>query len=271
MRGLNVKQKSALNKLFKLLENESKDAKPQPTDGPRAYLISIVKRAKPFAKKEADSASAMPQMVRAEESQSQTKATFTFAERAKDLGEPSRFKCVLIQEGLGNLRDAFYYSKDALKSAVDVFDGKKIMANHPSESEENERPERDVRDILGHYENVQYEEAKDGRGQLTGEVVIPQGQAFDWARNLMSHSVDYSSKYPGKEFIGLSINASGDANEMPIDDLMKQGVPDSCMNKLQEAKANGIENIKLVTVISDAKSCDLVTQAGADGKILSEI
>jgi hypothetical protein len=69
----------------------------------------------------------------------------------------ARFRVALIQEGLGNLRDGFYYTKQALESAVPAFEGKKAYADHPSRSEESDRPERSVRDIVGHYENLKLE------------------------------------------------------------------------------------------------------------------
>ena len=41
--------------------------------------------------------------------------------------------------------------------------------------------------------------------------------------------------------------------------------------KLAEAKENGIESVKVVRKIKSAVSCDLVTEAGAGGKILNFI
>lgn len=187
-------------------------------------------------------------------------------------GDPSvftRFKSILLQEGLGNFRDGYYYSRQALESAAQVFEGKKIYADHPTSLDEQVRPERSVRDVLGHFENVLVEDGDDGRALLVGEVVIPPDEPFLWARSLMGHSVIYAQKYPDKDFVGLSINASGDATEMAIDKLTEQGVPASVLAKLEEFKEQGNQIVKLVTVIAEAVSCDLVTEAGAGGKILS--
>lgn len=180
----------------------------------------------------------------------------------------TKFKVVLLQEGMGNFRDGYWYSKDALKSAIPVFEGAKIYADHPSKMDEAVRPERTVRDILGNFEDVHLEEADGQRAQLVGTVSILGDESFRWARSLMEHAVEFAKKYPDKEFVGLSINANGDSNEMPIDDLISSGVPDSTLPKLQQAKDEGIDSIKIVTVISDAVSCDLVTEAGAGGKVL---
>lgn len=179
----------------------------------------------------------------------------------------TRFKTIMLVEGLGNFRDGYYYSRDALISAVPIFEGAKIYADHPSSFDEQTRPERSVRDILGHFENVHIEEAN-GQGMMVGEVVIPLDEPFLWARSLMGHAVDYAMKYPDKDLVGLSINASGDATEITIDDLMITGVPEAAQTKLAELKLQGSEVVKLVTVIAEATSCDLVTEAGAGGKIL---
>lgn len=181
------------------------------------------------------------------------------------------FQVVIIQEGLGNLKDGFYYTKECLKNSITHFEGKKIYADHPSSQEEEVRPERSVRDILGYFENVKYEEAE-GRGQLTASVRLMDEAPYSWARGLMRYAVDFSKKFPDKEFVGLSINASGDAEEKPVEDFMKEyQVPESAMVKLQSAVSQGLGSVRVVNLITDAISCDLVTEAGAGGKVLSMI
>ena len=186
---------------------------------------------------------------------------------------PTVFKATLLQEGLGNLKDTYYYTKDALESAVAIFEGKKIYADHPSESDESNRPERSVRDILGYFENVAYEEGDDGRGALVADVCLVDEQPYSWARGLMRIAcTEYAKKFPDKEFVGLSINASGDAQETTIDDFLNEAnVPDTAIPKLKKAKEEGIDTIRLVHEITDAVSCDLVTEAGAGGKVMSLI
>lgn len=178
------------------------------------------------------------------------------------------FRCVLLQEGLGNLKDAYYYSKDALTSAVPVFEGKKIYADHPSSVEEQVRPERSVRDVLGHFENVSLEESDDGVSRLVGDVKILPDQSFAWARSLMRHSVDYAQKYPDKDFVGLSINAGGDAEEADIEKVL-ESAPAASKLKLEQAKDEGINKVRWVSKITEAVSCDLVTEAGAGGKVVA--
>lgn len=186
----------------------------------------------------------------------------------------SKFNVLLIEEGLGNLRDCFYYTKESLKNAADtgLFEGKKCFADHPSEIEETTRPERSTRDILGYYENVRYEESSEGRGRLVGDLHIMVSPAFSWAQTLMATSVEYAQKYPSSDFAGLSINASGSASEVPIDDFLREGdLPKTVIPKLLDAKSQGISIIRPVSQLKDAVSIDLVTEAGAGGKILQMI
>lgn len=179
-----------------------------------------------------------------------------------------RFNVILLQEGLGNLKDCYYYTGDCIKTAPGIFEGKKIYADHPDQIQEQTRPERSVKDILGHFENVHVEEADDGRAMLCADVVILPGEPFDWARSLMKHSVEYAKQYPEMDFVGLSINASGDADDIPLEQFMKtQNLSDSILPKLQQALAEGITEIKPVSAITEAVSADLVTEAGAGGKI----
>ena len=86
---------------------------------------------------------------------------------------PTKFRVILLKEGMGNSRDAYYYSRDAIISAVTVFEGRKIYSDHPSLAEEETRPERSVRDILGYFESVGAEEQPDGCMALVGDAAHP--------------------------------------------------------------------------------------------------
>ena len=184
-------------------------------------------------------------------------------------GGGGKYKVLLIQEGLGNLRDCFYYTKDCLKNSVDSFEGVKCFADHPNQIEEQIHPERSTRDILGHYEDVEYVE-ENGRGQLQATLILCEGEHFDWARSLLTNALEYSTKYSNAEFVGFSINASGEAGSSDLDEFIRSGdVPDDALQKLQAALADGIEEIRPVSALTDAVSVDLVTEAGAGGKILT--
>ena len=193
-----------------------------------------------------------------------------FLEAARDNGVgPTRFKVALIQEGLGNLRDGFYYTREALESAVTAFEGKKCFADHPSRSEENDRPERSVRDIVGHYENLHIEENEDGSAALCADLVMLPDAPFEWARSLVRHAVEYSKSFPDKEFVGLSINAAGDAKAVEVKSFLDTQIPSSCKPKIMKAMEQGLSQVRVVTTIRDAVSTDIVTEPGARGKVIS--
>lgn len=230
---------------------------------------------KAAATTEADSSSANVQVTRESAAprlaggfhiNTNIRSHFKEASAADDGIGPTRFRVTLIQEGMGNLGNSFFYTKEALKSAVSVFEGKKIYADHPAADDEQNRPERSVRDILGHFENIRYEESESGQGELTGDVVVMPDKPYEWARALLRHSVHFAKKFPDKDFIGLSINAGGDAQEMPIEEVLRGSVGPVAL-KLEKAREQGITTVKRVTRINEAVSCDLVTEAGAGGKV----
>lgn len=182
--------------------------------------------------------------------------------------EGKRFRVTLLQEGLGNLKDGFYYTAQAIQSAVPIFEGKQFFVNHPGASEEQDRPERDVRDIAGYFENCAAGLNADGVTCLDGDLVMMTGPAFERERTLMMESLQYSLKHQDMDLVGLSINASGDFSTVGIEAFLnEQPCPDACKPKLLEALSKGITMIRPVQEIDSAVSCDLVTTAGAGGKI----
>ena len=193
-----------------------------------------------------------------------------FLEATKPAETQTMFRVVLLEEGLGNLHDAYYYTREALESAVSVFNGLKIFADHPSLEEEEIRPERSTRDILGHYENVSVEDGDAGRAWLCGDLNLLPSDDCGWARGLMVRAIENAKKFPDTPFIGLSINAGGAATKTPIDDVIASA-PDGAKEKLTQAKDQGIDTVKVVQQITRGTSCDLVTEAGAGGKILNII
>lgn len=243
----------------------------------KGFVISPPSQDLGEKKEEADSASANTASLRAglkKESKIgfRTRSFLESQVNIKDnKGGTTRYKVVLLEEGMGNFNASAYYSKEALASAIPIFEGKKIYADHPQESEATERPERSVRDILGHFENIHVQESKSGQAQLVGDVVVMGGSSYQWARELMEHSVEYAKKFPDKEFVGLSINASGDSEEITMEEAQKRGIPDGALPKIQEAKKQGINTLTYVSEFKEAVSCDLVTEAGAGGKILNLI
>lgn len=197
-----------------------------------------------------------------------SRGSFVEAIGTESQGSGRRFRVVLLQEGMGNMEDCFYYTKKAIQSAVPIFEGAQFYVNHPAQSEETDRPERDVREIAGYFEKLSTQVAQDGRTQLAGDLVLLAGNAFDRERSLMVESIEYAQKHPGKDLVGLSINANGDFEEANLQNFMQmEDIPPGAMEKLNEALQRGITTIRPVNEMTSAVSCDLVTVAGAGGRI----
>jgi hypothetical protein len=181
-----------------------------------------------------------------------------------------KYKVVLIEEGLGNLQTCFYYTREALEGAAKtkLFEGKKCYADHPDAISEKTRPERSVRDIIGYFQDTKIEDGVAGHALLVGTLCLNDTPQNNWAVSLVESSLGVSGKFDD-DLVGLSINASGKSDEIPIESFIESyKLPLSAQPKLEQARAEGIEAIELCTRLFDAVSCDLVTQAGAKGRIL---
>ena len=130
--------------------------------------------------REAMATSAMAQVTR----KGIKKESFKFLEAQIQSAEKRIAKVIILKEGPGNAVDKNYYSIDALKSAVPQFEGAQCYADHPTSTEEIERPVRSVKDVIGYFSEVKVESIK-GANCLTGLLKINQGDAFDWAWNLI--------------------------------------------------------------------------------------
>src|SRR5271166_142692 len=195
--------------------------------------------------------------------------TGRFREVSADIAgkKGKKFRVTLLREGLGNFHDAFYYTAEAIQSAVPIFEGAQFFIDHPDIIEEKIHPERSVRDLGGYFENVALETSPDGVAQLAGDLVFVDDPSLALFRNQIKESIGYSQKH-GKDLVGLSINADGDfADASIIEYMASDSVPEPCKQKLIEALKKDITQIHPVTVIKSAVSCDLVTKAGAGGKI----
>lgn len=239
--------------------------------------------------KETSTSSANTQLIRGKGSQKK-KSTLPFKQSARargsmkfmgsltaqlmeagaqsDATKGRRFRVTLLQEGLGNFENSFYYTAEAIRSAVPLYEGSKAFMDHPAESEERDRPERSIKDIFGYFENVGIHLDDDGRNSLVADLVTIIDPNSTHARTLLLESLSYSTSHPGQALIGLSINASGDFKTLPIDQFLSEvPMPDSCKSKVLEAKQRGVTMVRPVLEMKTAVSCDLVTTAGAGGSI----
>lgn len=107
--------------------------------------------------------------------------------------------------------------------------GTHVYYDHPSDSEELDRPERSVRDIAGYLlDDATFEEGPEGRG------LFSRIQFTKDAKSLVSEL---------KDVIGLSIRAAGQIEETPSGRIVRR--------------------------ISEGLSVDLVTRAGAGGRLVT--
>ena len=185
----------------------------------------------------------------------------------------AKYRVVLIEEGLGNLGDINYYSREALEFAFQnkVFEGAQSFADHPTKMEDVIRPERSVRDLIGFFEKVAVETGENGTAELRADLCTLEGEEYDWARSLIETALNVAGRFD-KDFIGLSINAGGGSIKKDIDDLLAdENLPVSVKPKLLKAKELGATEVDYLTELSEAVSCDLVTQAGARGRALKKL
>jgi hypothetical protein len=125
-----------------------------------------------------------------------------------------------------------YYSPDLLKQSAAKFDGVRAYANHPRRSDEKELPERDIKDIVGYYENV----AAADDGVLRGDFRVV-GAARQWLWPLIAET-------PRKpDLVELSINALGETT----------------LGKVEDREA------VLISSIVKGNSVDVVTSGAAGG------
>jgi len=149
----------------------------------------------------------------------------------------SDYEVKLIAPGKGST--AFYSAEALAASGPKVFRaGTHMYWNHPTRSDESERPERSLNDLAAVLtRDAAYQEAG-----AKGPGLYARAKVFS----------DFAERIEDKaEHIGLSIMASGTAEMRDGKPVMREGVP-----VLKEFTA--------------AQSTDFVTRAGAGGMILTE-
>lgn len=81
---------------------------------------------------------------------------------------------VIVTEGRsanGNV-----YTGAALESGIRIFDGALMFADHPTRTEEAQRPERSVRDVVGRVRAPYLGQTKDGKPALRGRFQISESE-----------------------------------------------------------------------------------------------
>jgi hypothetical protein len=120
----------------------------------------------------------------AEESAGMVRESFTAAlESGRDgAGQP---EAVIVVEGLS--ARGRHYTVEALRTGTSVFSGKLVYADHPSESEERDRPERSVRDIVGRLGEAYLGTDKAGRPALRAPLRL--SETAGWLKTLIREGI----------------------------------------------------------------------------------
>lgn len=174
------------------------------------------------------------------------------AKGIKDPSECSIFRVVLITEGLGNRANMNYYGQEAIQSAPAVFEGKCCYIDHPSRSEESDRPERSAWHKVGYFKGIHVEPVN-GKLGVVGELHLDMSESGRFAAAKLSTALHYQKEFPGSEeqYVGLSVNADGQTEPR---DIVVEGQQ---------------EQVNYVLTFTEAASCDLVTVPARGGKVLA--
>lgn len=165
------------------------------------------------------------------------------------------FKVVLITEGLGNRRNMNFYGPEAITSAAKVYEGKCCYINHQSADEEENLPERDIRDKAGYFKNLKVEEV-DGVNACVGELHCDLSESGRFLAEKVQSALLYKKEFPNSdsEYCGFSVNGDGDAEKKELD---------------VDGETINVNYVNSFTENSD--SCDLVTTPARGGKAVSAL
>ena len=155
---------------------------------------------------------------------------FNYVPLTEAIFDKGRATVIVIKPGFNATEDR-YYPAEMLKRDYGIFEGQKMYADHPTEEEDQARPERSIKDWVATLTSVSVDES----GVVTGiaEIVEP------W---LMTKLASLRDKDMLSD-MGISINAVGSASKGTIDGKETQVIE------------------KLVA----ARSVDFVTEPGAGG------
>ncbi len=142
----------------------------------------------------------------------------------------------LIVEGFGNRADNHYYSGELLAESAPMFEGAKMYSDHLTREAERKLGglPRSWRDVVGRITRTWVDVNEAGKKVIRGEAEIFDDQLW----RLLEQATDV---------VGVSINARG---------VSRPGTADG-------------RTAKVVEAIKRVKSVDVVSEAGAGGRILA--
>lgn len=164
--------------------------------------------------------------------------------------EKGTARVILIRAGAGNAADKHYYTPECLEEAVEshVFEAVQNYIDHPSKLEDQIIPERMVEKLGGWFCDVEMAECENEQGVTVPciEATFVPEPGNDLVMNKLRAAQVYAKQFEGRPYIGFSINAAGVGAAAEIDG----------------------RQYNRVDRITEVISVDLVTRAGAGGKLL---
>ena len=113
-----------------------------------------------------------------------------------------RVRLTIISVGPGNNAQKVFYTQKAIDSAPPIFEGCALGIDHPDEIEKRIRSEGSIKDLAGIIKNV----FVDGE-ELKGDAVVYPGPDYAAIWTQIKFAIDYAKENPGKNHIGVSVNA----------------------------------------------------------------
>ncbi|MDE2102290.1 MAG: hypothetical protein KGL39_33905 [Patescibacteria group bacterium] len=123
------------------------------------------------------------------------------AQVLKDDGKERRARICIIRVGPGNPKTKLFYTQEAINSGPEIFNGATFGIDHNKKLAQVQ-PEGTVRDIAGWIENVEADGEK-----LMGDAVVMPGPSLDWFWTLLKSSITFAQRHPGRNLMGISIDA----------------------------------------------------------------
>jgi hypothetical protein len=161
-----------------------------------------------------------------------------------DAGTGGRdFRVVLIKEGLA--KSGRYFTRGFVEQVVAAAEGLRAFADHPTPTEDRERPVRSVRDVVGFYKDAAAG-VEEGTGKAQAEATLHLFESAEWLAAMVREVLEDGTT---GEVIGLS-----------IDSLVRGAL----------ARPAGVErDVRVVDGLLELKSVDVVTRASAGGEFLA--
>ncbi len=164
--------------------------------------------------------------------------------------EKGTARIILIHAGAGNEADKHYYTPECLEEAVEsrVFEAAQNYIDHPSKLEDQIIPERMVEKLGGWFCDVEMAQCENEQGVTVPciEATFIPEPGNELVMNKLRAAQAYAKQFEGRPYIGFSINAAGVGAAAEIDG----------------------RQYNRVDRITEVISVDLVTRAGAGGKLL---